>query len=87
MAVIVRNKNGKEVVLLSPSEKYTKYMDELQNGCKQTNGGRIKYGKNSKPVRLTQQERAWRSGYVSAIVDSSKAFKSKHPNYKAKRKY
>lgn len=77
MAVKINGKNG-PVTLLNPSEKGRKFADELKNGVKQTNTGHLKMGKDSKPIRLTDTEKAYRSGYLSARKDSAKAYKAKH---------
>lgn len=77
MAVTVTNKKGKKVVLLNPSEKGRKYADELRNGAKQTNSGMIKFGENGKPIYLTDEEKAYRGGYLDAQKDSAKAYKAK----------
>lgn len=39
MAVIVKNRKGKEVRLLNPSEKARKFATELHEGCRFTNDG------------------------------------------------
>ena len=78
MAVKVQSKKGKQIILLNPSEKARKFADELGNGVKQTNTGMIKFGKNGKPVKLTDTEKSFRSGYLQARKDSAKAFKSKN---------
>ncbi len=77
MAVCVKNKKGKEVLLLNPSEKARKFADELGNGVKQTNRGMIKFDKGGKPVKLSDTEKSYRSGYLQARKDSAKAFNSK----------
>lgn len=84
MAVVVRNRRGQDVILLNPSEKGTKMFDELQNDVHITNDGMIKTDKNGKPRRLSDTQKAYRSGYLQAQKDSRRAFKSKHPNYKSK---
>ncbi len=78
MAVFWKNKKGREICLLNPSEKARKFADELGNGVKQTNTGMIKFGKNGQPVKLTDSEKSFRSGYLQARKDSAKAFKSKN---------
>lgn len=78
MAVSLRNKKGKEVILLNPSEKARKFADELGNGVKVTNKGMLKFGKDGKPVKLTDTEKSFRSGYLQARKDSAQAYKSKH---------
>ena len=78
MAKVIKTKKGKEVVLLNPAEKAQKFIDELVNNTKITNDGHLKFDKNGKPVKLTQSERAFRSGYLASRKDSAKAYKSKH---------
>ena len=78
MAVFLKNKKGRDVVLLNPSEKARKFADELGNGVKQTNIGMIKFNKNGQPIRLTDSEKSFRRGYLQARKDSAKAFKSKN---------
>lgn len=76
MARIVKSKSGKSITLLNPSEKARKFADELGNGVKQTNDGHLKYGKSGSPIRLTDTEKSYRSGYLDARKDSAKAFKA-----------
>ena len=78
MAVKIKSKKGIDVVLLNPSEKARKFADELGNGVKQTNTGMIKFDKSGKPVKLTDTEKSFRSGYLQARQDNAKAFKSKN---------
>ncbi len=86
MAVIVKNRRGQSVTLLNPSEKGQKMFDELQNDVHITNDGMIKTDKNGKPRKLSDTQKAYRSGYLAAQKDSRRAFMSKHPNYKQKTK-
>lgn len=85
MAVVVKSKRGNDVILLNPSEKGTKMLCELQNNVHITNDGMIKTDKIGKPRRLSDTQKAYRSGYLAAQKDARKAFKSKNPNYKSKR--
>lgn len=76
--VTVKNKKGQEVVLLNPSEKGRKYADELRNGVGQTNRGYLKTDPVlGKPVRLTDTQKAYRSGYLDAQKDSAKCYNAK----------
>lgn len=84
MAVVVQNRQGNDVVLLNPAEKGLKYSLELKHKKALTNTGRRKMGKDGKQVKLTNEQLAFRSGYLQAQKDSAKAFKSKHPRYKRK---
>ena len=79
MAVVVKNRKGKNTVLLNPSEKGTKYAIELKNDIRLTNTGHCKDCSG-----LTDKQRAYRSGYLAAQKDNHKAFKSNNPNYKRK---
>lgn len=85
MAVTVRNKSGKDVILLNPFEKGTKMFVELQNNVHLTNDNMIKTDKRGKPQHLSDTQKAYRSGYLSAQKDARKVFKAKNPNYKANR--
>ena len=84
MAVVVKNKNGKDVTLLNPNEKVQKALVELKYGVHLTNNGHEKRDKNGNVIPLTSEERAYRAGQVSMASDSQKAFKHKHPRYKRK---
>ena len=79
MAVVAKSRKGKNVTLLNPSEKTTKYAIELKNNIRLTNNGECKDCSG-----LTKTQRAYRGGYLAAQKDNQKAFKSKHPNYKRK---
>ena len=72
----VKTKKGKEVVLLNPSQKGAKYAAELRTGIRYTNSGEYKADKNGE-VGLTNEQRAFRSGYLSAQKDSANAWKAK----------
>lgn len=67
MAVIVKNKKGKDVTLLSPKEKGHKYASELRNDYRFTNDMAVKQ------VGLSDKERAYRAGYLQARKDIGKA--------------
>lgn len=84
MAVYFKNKKGKEIILLNPSEKVRKASVELKYGVGITNDGIEKTDKKGNVKYLTKEQRAWRSGYLAHAKDSAKAFKSKHPKYKRK---
>ena len=80
--------NSSGVVLLNPSEKALKYTLELRHKKALTNGGKRKIDfKTGKQKRLTKEQLAYRAGYLSHQKDSCRAFMSKHPNYKRKKKY
>lgn len=84
MAVVVRNRRGKNVTLLNPSEKASKYATELAYDVALTNDGVQKLDRKGQQKRLKTEQRAYRSGYLQARKDSSKAFKHNNPNYKRK---
>lgn len=83
MAVVVRSRSGKRVTLLNPAEKGRKYAAELKKGIHATNDHVVKKNRQGKPIRLTDTQKAYRSGYLTARSDNAKAYKS---NQK-KRKY
>ena len=78
MAVRVKNKNGKEVILLNPSEKGAKYAKELKENFKRTNSGAFKLDENGKNINLTKEQRAYRAGYLAHSKDSARAYKAKN---------
>lgn len=86
MAVVVTGRNGKDVVLLNPSEKSLKYTLELRHKKALTNSGKPKRDKDGKQIKLTEKQLAYRAGYLGRQKDTNKAFKSKHPKYKRKTK-
>lgn len=75
MAVVVKTRRGKDVTLLNPSERGSKFANELRNNCKQTNDGRFKVNRHGQCIELTDAERAYRAGYLAAQKDSANAFK------------
>ena len=80
MAWTGKNRKGKTVTLLNPSEKGRKYAIELKTGVRMTNNGEQKKGKDGKPLKLGKagkdaQARAYRSGYLQARRDSANAYK------------
>lgn len=84
MSVTVRNSRGNDVVLLNPSERALKYSIEMKHKKALTNTGRRKMDKDGKQIRLTDEQLAYRAGYLAHQKDSNKAFMSKHPTYKRK---
>ena len=76
MAVRVETKKGKVITLLNPQEKRDKFYAELKLGEKITNDY------EPKNVKLTREERAYRSGYLAAQNENAKIFKKNHPRYK-----
>ena len=73
--IYVKSKTGKTVRLLNPSQKGKKYAHELEKGFKFTNMGEVKTDKKGHPKRLTDLQRAYRSGYLTARSDNAKAYK------------
>lgn len=71
-------------VLLNPAEKSRKYSIELKHKKALTNDGKRKMDKNGKQIKLTKEQLAFRAGFLTAMSDSQKAFKSNHPNYRRK---
>ncbi len=81
-----KSKSGKDVTLLTPSEKVTKAVQEIKLGYKITNDGQVKLDEFGQKQMLTAEERAYRGGVISQATDSQKAFKASNPNYKRKTK-
>lgn len=81
MARVVYNRKGKKVILLNPSEKSHKVAAELKSGVHLTNTGVVKKNKYGKVKKLSDTQKAYRSGYLKARQDNAKAWKSKR-NYK-----
>ena len=77
MAVTVKGKNGKRVVLLNPAERSEKFAKELKSNRKRTNDGSYKLDKNKKSIKLTKAERAYRAGYLAARNDGAKVYNAK----------
>lgn len=76
MAVIVKDRRNRDVVLLNPAEKARKYADELANDVRITNSGMVVTKKNGKPRDLRDTQKAYRAGYLAARRDSAKCFKA-----------
>ena len=77
MSVKIKRKNGSVTVLLNPSEKGAKAAEELRNNVALTNDMHIKFDDYGKPKKLTNEQRAYRSGYLAAQKDSAKCWKEK----------
>ncbi len=73
----ITNEDGETKVLLNPAGKGAKYAAELKDNKHYTNEGKIKTNSNGKIKRLSDTQRAYRSGYLKARSDNSKAFNSK----------
>lgn len=78
--VEVTFKDGQKVVLLNPSGKGTKYANELKEGIHYTNSGVPKLDKKGNTIPLTNEQRAYRSAYITALSDGAKAYNAKKNN-------
>lgn len=78
--VVVREESsGKTRTLLNSHGKYAKATAELESGVRMTNEGKIKVDeKTGKPQTLTSEEKAYRAGYRSAMIDQAKAYNAKN---------
>lgn len=74
---IVDTQTGVQKKLLNPGGKRLKYKAELRDGKHYTNDGKTKVDKKGKVKRLTDVQRAYRSGYIQASIDGAKAYKKK----------
>ena len=77
MPVKVKSKKGKTITLLNPAEKGAKFAKELKRGYKFTNDGIPKRDNEKNALMLTDTEKAFRSGYLSARKDSANVYKAK----------
>lgn len=66
--------DGRRIILLNPYGKSYKYSQELTDKQKYNNNLTSYYLKNGKPVRLSNTQLAWRSGYLQARKDNAKVF-------------
>ncbi|MFI3167787.1 MAG: hypothetical protein R3Y32_06690 [Bacillota bacterium] len=82
---IGKTKKGKDVTLLTPSEKYEKYTKEKKSGYKYTNSGRPKLNEKKQWIKLSSEEKAYRDGYRAHAIDSSKVYNSKNNKKKTSR--
>lgn len=85
MAVLVETRKGKKIFLLNPSEKAGKFASELKHGIRFTNAGEMKVDRNDNPLTLTDEQRAYRSGYLQSRQDSAKVYKYKKAKRKSKK--
>jgi len=85
MSVVVKNKRGKAVTLLNPSEKSRKFADELHTGKRFTNNGELKVDASGNPLTLSDTQRAYRSGYLRSRKDGAKVYKYKKAKRKSKK--
>lgn len=89
--VVFQRNDGKTVTLLNSSGKGAKYAAELRDKQHYTNDGRLKTNEDGTVKPLTNEEKAYRSGYLAANRDHADAynFKNNKQAYdaaKAKRK-
>ena len=82
MAKIIRTKTGKTFKFLMPHEKGEKYANELKNGWSITNDGEMKKDADGTAMMLSDEQRAYRSGYLDARKDEAKLFKWKQKKSK-----
>ena len=64
-------------ILLSPKEKGHKYANELKYNVHLTNDNQVKLKANGKERTLSDTQKAYRSGYLSARKDIGRAYASK----------
>ena len=69
--------DGTDRILLTPAGKGAKAAKELRWGVCMTNSGQVKVDKDGVTKKLTKEQRAWRSGYLSARKDNAAAWKAK----------
>ena len=72
----ITKEDGTVVTLLNPHLKNKKYFKENKKGIKYTNAGKVKKNENGKAIKLSDTEKAWRSGYNKAMSDSAKCYKA-----------
>ena len=63
MAKVVKTKTGKKIILLNPNEKAKRYARQLKVGKVRETG-----------KKLSNSDRAFRVGYISAQHDNAKAY-------------
>ena len=76
--VVFKNRRGREICLLNPSEKSKKFAYELKNRVRVTNDGNLKVDSNGAAYQLSDVQAAFRSGYLTARKDSARCYKSKN---------
>lgn len=80
VGVVVTFKDDTEVTLLNPSGKGAKFAQELKDNKHYTNSGQVKVDDKGSPLPLTNEQKAYRSAYLTALSDSAKAYNSKINN-------
>lgn len=73
----IKLKSGKDYTVLNPKERKDKYKLELETGKKFTNNLKPKLGKNGRQLKLQKSEEGFRTGYISAYIDSAKTYFSR----------
>lgn len=73
--IMLRDRLGRLFRFLRPGEKSRKYADELHSGVRQTNDNVIKVDANGEPIKLSPNQKAWRSGYLAARKDNMRVYK------------
>lgn len=71
---LFKRKDGKEITLLTPAGKGKKYSKELKDGHSYTNSGKLRTDEDG-PIPLSNEQKAWRSGYLQARKDGAAAYK------------
>lgn len=66
MAVVIKSKSGKKIVLLNPAEKGKRYSRQIKSGKVNETGKKLK-----------KTDIAFRLGYLQARQDNADCFKSK----------
>lgn len=75
--VAIEFQDGEKVVLLNPSGKGGKFAKELKEGKHYTNDGKVKKDDKGNNKRLTDNQRSYRSGYLSCLKDQAKIHNAK----------
>lgn len=82
MAKTIKTKKGKSFTYLMPHEKGKKFASELRDGWALTNEFEMKKDANGAAIMLSDEQRAYRSGYLAARNDEAKLFKWKQKKSK-----
>lgn len=80
LGVRVTFNDDTEITLLNPSGKGAKYAKELKDGKRYTNDGKVKTDDNGNELKLSKEQRAYRSAYLTALSDNAKAYNAKKQN-------
>lgn len=75
---IYDSRTGRRKTLLNPAEKGKKFAFELKQNKHFTNDGEVKRNKKGSEKRLSDTQKAYRSGYLDARKDNAKCFNSKN---------